>query len=373
MKIGILTFHSQLNYGGVLQCWALQTVLEKMGHEVVVIDREFEHQIRSIWAIFKDWPTIEWLKFIAKLILLKPSGLRMFRYINTVKFVRRNIHLTPYSFKGWRDAPKDLGVDLIIVGSDQVWNGIWQDPRTYLLENVRNIPIIGYAISLGMTKLPDQYLKSYKAATSRFVDISVREKEAGEILSRIGFNPQRVVDPVLLNYDNWHRTASSYNSGLVCYFIASDIICEGVIRDLEGFSIKHNIPVNIFLQLYGKSRLKGKNVVVHYTAGPSEFYKAILSATCVVTDSFHGLAFSAMFNKNVRVIRPTNENRAMMFARIHEFLNRYVIGDCASENVPDALASISTGLRSIVRKEQLISDIRESAAWLQTNIAKVSR
>lgn len=373
MKIGILTFHSQLNYGGVLQCWALQTALERMGHDVVVIDREFEHQIRSIWGIFKDWSPTEWIKFIIKLIVMKPSGLRVFRYINTVRFVRHNLHLTPYSFKDWANAPKELGVDLIIVGSDQVWNGIWQDPRTYLLEHLQDIPSIGYAISLGMTKLPDQYLESYEAASSRFAAVSVREKEAGEILSRIGFSPQRVVDPVLLNYDNWHRPASLHNSGLVCYFIANDILSGDVIFELEKFSKSHRLPVNIYLQQYGGARLKAKNVVVHYTSGPKEFYNAIASAKCVVTDSFHGLAFSAMFDKNVRVIRPTNENRAMMFARIHEFLNRYMIGDCASENVPDALASISAGLRSIVRKEQMISDIRESAAWLQTNIAKVSR
>jgi len=373
MKIGILTFHSQLNYGGVLQCWALQTVLEKMGHEVVVIDREFEHQIRSIWAIFKDWSAIDWLKFIIKLILLKPSGLRIFRYINTVKFVRHNIHLTPYSFKDWANAPKELGVDLIIVGSDQVWNGIWQDPRTYLLEDVQNIPGIGYAISLGMKELPDQYLQSYKAASSRFAAVSVREKEAGAVLSRIGFNPQWVVDPVLLNYDNWHRAANSHNSGLVCYFIASDILCEDVMSELEEFSRSRRMPVDIYLQQYGGFRLKAKNVTVHYTSGPREFYKAIASATCVVTDSFHGLAFSAIFYKNVRVIKPTNENRAMMFARIQEFIGRYVIGECASENISYALSSIASGLRTIIRQEQLRLDIQESAAWLRAKIAQAIR
>ena len=63
MKIGILTFHSQLNYGGVLQCWALQTALEDLGHEVVVIDRWFD-DVRNIHeTVYDRMGWFQWMKF----------------------------------------------------------------------------------------------------------------------------------------------------------------------------------------------------------------------------------------------------------------------------------------------------------------------
>lgn len=366
MRIGILTFHSQLNYGGVLQCWALQTVLEEMGHEVVVIDREFEHQIRSVKAIFRGWNVKRWLKFCIKLLLNRPDALRTIRYYRTVKFVRRNLHLTPYSFKGWKDAPKDLGVDLIVVGSDQVWNGVWNNLSVYTLDGAPMVPAIGYAISLGMTELPQEHMEDYKKAIGRFSAISVREKEAQQLLSQIGGDSTHVADPTLLV--DWGDFRASEKSGLVCYFIGQDDLTNSAFKRLEEFSRDNKIAVHILLQNYDVHIPTSKNVVVHYCAGPKEFCQFFASAKYIVSDSFHALMFSCVFGKNARIIHPKATARSAMFSRIREFADNYIFGECVSDSIEGALDSLLNCPKIVVARDKLDDFVTGSRTWLSDRV-----
>ena len=98
MKIGILTFHSQLNYGGVLQCWALQTALEKMGHEVVIIDRWLTpdnwHLERGYDRKQKKW----WLRFWLRSLLGLGDMRFWLRVRRTKRFIHEKLHLTSFHF-----------------------------------------------------------------------------------------------------------------------------------------------------------------------------------------------------------------------------------------------------------------------------------
>ena len=362
MKIGILTFHSQLNYGGVLQCWALQTALEKLGHEVVVIDREFEHQIRSYSAIFARWSIRRWVKFLAKLLLLRPDALRVVRYIKTVQFVREHLNLSTYSFKNWSDAPKELGVDLIVVGSDQVWNGRWNNLGVYTLDGAPSVPAIGYAISLGMTVLPQEHMLEYQKAVKRFSALSVREKEAQLLLSQIGAGAKHVADPTLLV--EWKGFCVSEKSGLVCYMIGHEDLTSEALRRFEDFSRNNKIAVHILLQNYDVRIHPSKNVAVHYCAGPKEFFRLIASSKYVVSDSFHALMFSCVFDKNVRIIHPKATARAAMFSRIEEFARNYIVGGCVSDSIAAALESFLNDRKPVVARDKLDGFISESRTWL---------
>ena len=366
MNIGILTFHSQLNYGGVLQCLALQIVLERMGHNVVVIDREFEHQIRSIKAIYKDWTAKDFVKFLIKLVICRPDALRWFRYARTVRFVKKHLHLTPYSFKSWDDAPKDLGVDCIVVGSDQVWNGTWNDLGVYTLEGAPpSIPAIGYAISMGMTQLPENQLEVYRRASRRFSAVTVREKEAGELLAPMGFVTKHVADPVLLM--DWPQCLNEQNMGLVCYFVGSEFAGNDVAQTLSAFHKKTGAQVNMFFQNYPVSRPYFSGIKVHYTAGPYEFLKAIASARFIISDSFHALMFACKFGKNIRVIRPSTQGgRQQMFARIGEFVREYGDFSCVAASVSEALDSLVCGTESSFDMKRIQQFVSESKLVLST-------
>ena len=341
MKIGILTFHSQLNYGGVLQCWALQTMLEKLGHDVVVIDREFEHQIRSYTAVFKGWGMKNWVKFVLGLLRRRPGYLRVLRYLRTVRFARTKLHLTPYSFKYWKDAPDNLGLDLIVVGSDQVWNAVWNDLDVYTLENAPVVPAIGYAISLGMTALPSDSIQKYAVAAKRFSSVSVRETESILLLQSVGIKSTHVSDPTLLV--SYPDAKLGTKGSLICYFIDSCLLNQETIELLDEFRRKTGITVQMFTQKLPQSAINSKGIRMRYSAGPLEFLKAIANAKYVVSDSFHALMFACVFDKPISLVHPGESQRKHMFSRLREFSDSYVKGKCIYKGIGEVLETFTGG------------------------------
>lgn len=369
MKIGILTFHSQLNYGGVLQCWALQTVLEKMGHEVVVIDREFEHQIRSVVSVFKGWGFFRWVKFIVKLLMQKSEALRTFRYIRTVQFAKKQLHLTSYSFKEWSDAPLELGVDLIVVGSDQVWNDVWQNPGVYLLEGTQCIPALGYAISLGMTKLPNKDIERYQTAAERFEFISVREREAREVLSVNGIEATHVADPVLLV--DWPLHQSLTGRDVFCYFVSPVWTSSESLKSLVSCARTQDCMVHIFTNTPCK-KVKSRYIKYHPSGGPLQFLRAVASAKCVLTDSFHGLMFSYIYDKDVCMLVDQKGGRREMFSRISEFLDDYVTGDCIAHSLSEGMEKLFDDSRVEYKREKCSQFIDSSRNYLESCCSSIA-
>ena len=128
MKIGILTFHASCNYGGLLQCWALRTALSKMGCEVRVIDRWITS---SNWHLERNYGTkpFRW-RFLFRLRAFLGLGENLFlrRIQRSKRFIRRWLKPTSYHFYNWNDAPRDMGLDAIVVGSEadgltDAWRG----------------------------------------------------------------------------------------------------------------------------------------------------------------------------------------------------------------------------------------------------------
>ena len=391
MKIGILTFHSQLNYGGVLQCWALQTALEKLGHEVVVIDRWLDVNNSLLERDYRDWGWRQWMKFWIRSLFALGDISPWFRVRRTKKFLRQYIRRTPYHFVEWKDAPKGLGVDAIVVGSDQVWHcGDWGDPRVYLLEGAPQIPAIAYAASFGMTAIPQfisdnrQELEAapiYKRGFARFKVVSCRESEGVRLCESFGIHAEHVVDPTLLLHDeDWKPlVGSTCGEGakkpyLVCYFLSEKV--EEAMPVLEAFAKQAKCAVKVvvdqghvgflpFPSSYAKfkvwtkgiwKRLFGR-VSICVSAGPKEFVKAFADATWVVSDSFHALMFATVFKKNVRILRPKTEFRRKMFARIEEFA-AHAEGPLVAESLAEALASLRRG-EVVAIDEQWLDQRRE--------------
>lgn len=398
MKIGILTFHSQLNYGGVLQCWALQTALEKMGHAVLVIDRWHNVDNYLLERGYNKWGLRQWVRFWVRGLFGLGDLSQWLRVRRTKKFLRQRIKRSSYHFVGWNEVPKELGVDMLVVGSDQVWHcGNWGDPRVYLLEGAPQIPAIAYAASFGMTELPDclgagargaENLAAepiYRRGLSKFNAISCREREGVEICKRLSFDAVHVVDPTLLA---WGKCAEGNSKAekrreLVCYFLSEKI--EDHISELDGFARRINCKVKVFMDdawlspfPTNFSRIKsllrrwkvrvGSRVETMDGAGPEEFYNAFKNSRWVVSDSFHALMFSICNGCDARMLRPRTEFRRAMFARIEEFAE-HTKGPLIVDSVSDALASFLEGERVMYDYEWLENRRRESEEWLKKVLA----
>ena len=390
MKVGILTFHSQLNYGGGLQCWALQTVLEKMGHEVVVIDRWLEDGRNINNTVYDRMGCRQWARFWVRTLLGLGDLNDWLRVRKTKKWLKSRLNLTSYHFVDWKEAPDSLDVDKIVVGSDQVWHcGDWGDPRAYLLVGAPKIPAIAYAASFGMASLPEwlnrdmqiPVLPTYKEGLKRFSAISCRESEGVSICKSLGFEAAHVVDPTLLAWLDGDKGAKK--NELVCYFMSENV--DDHIDELADFAIRNCCTVKILMndsplqpipksvRMLVQNRKRNKKIVssnlqVMASASPAEFFDAFKTAKYVISDSFHALMFSICFDCNVRILRPKSESRKTMFARIEEFAN-HANGNLLVDTVHDALGSFNNGMIVEFDRAWLMAIRQDSLSWLQKAIA----
>ena len=398
MKIGILTFHSQLNYGGVLQCWALQTALEKMGHEVVVIDRWLDADNFLLERGYPKWGLKHWARFCLRTALGLGDINGWLRVRRTKRFLKERLKLTSYHFVEWKDAPQELGVDLLVVGSDQVWHcGDFGDPRVYLLEGAPSIPAIAYAASFGFANYPPFLNESshdkieavtvYMAGLKRFKAISCREAEGVKLCGQLDISAVHVLDPtLLLDVSEWSSLASPIRTGarrrLVCYFMSVDV--EDALPELLRFAESENCEITVLLNdIYpipapnNMEKMRRWWQLLRYrwshclnvfdSAGPREFVNAMANADFVLSDSFHALMFSVIFRKNVRILKPQNKFRAKMFSRITE-MARHMTGPAVSSDVMTALDSFRHNESSAIDKEWLAEQQKQSFDFLRQNI-----
>lgn len=376
MRVGILTFHAQLNYGGVLQCWALKEALKRMGHTVVVVDRWLNETNSVLKAPFVVWSVRQWVGCIVRGVAGCRTWDRIVRYLRTMRFVRR-LGLTPYHFCEWQDAPKDLGVDCLVVGSDQVWHGgDWGRPEPYLLFGAPPVRAISYAASFGMRALPETH--DYATGFRRFEAISVREAEGVELVRQTGYAGEvaHVVDPtLLLPREAWWRLAKRKRRPrrLVCYFLSEDI--PSAVRTLEPWAKQTGWTVEILCDGYSKvfprnvrslvarvgEMIKPARVRISLAAGPREFVRAFARAEACVTDSFHAVMFSSIYDCNVRFLRPTHPQRKLMFTRIEGFAKTAVEGEMMADNLASALEPIARGTRISFRRD--VIDFCRNASW----------
>lgn len=385
MKIGILTFHSQLNYGGILQCWALQTAFAKLGYEVVVIDRWLSAGNVALERGYNQFNIKNGTKFLVRALLALGDIRQWLRVQRTKKFLKLHIKRTPYHFVDWKDAPKDLGVDMLVVGSDQVWHcGDWGDPRVYLLEGAPKIPAIAYAASFGLTEVPAQYIDLYRRGLARFDAISCREAEGVEICKGLGFAAKHVVDPTLLSFCR-ESAERKKRCDLVCYFLSVSV--EAHWQELETFARKNKCKVTIFengahllpfptnlarVKQWLKWHIRNlfSPIRVKSSAGPLEFFNAFKSARYVVSDSFHALMFAICNNCDTRMIRPSSPVRRQMFARIEEFAD-HTEGPLVADSVSAALESLSKGEKVVYDYKWINRRCSESLEWLMSALATI--
>lgn len=396
MKIGILTFHAQLNYGGVLQCWALQTVLERMGHEVVVLDRISIKGPAMFGGIVPMLHFSGWMGVVLRGVLFSGGFSWFRRCIATRRFIKQTLNLSKYKFHDWKDAPRNLEVDLIVVGSDQVWHcGDWGAIDVYLLEDAPRLPAIAYAASFGLSTLPDYIGLSscrgqkveaadfYRIGLSRFKAISCRELEGVRICHDLGYSASHVVDPTLLAWFG-HGSMTKKENLLVCYLIGDDIEREWNL--LEEFASEHNCKVEIYVGqpmlavnmtlggavLICKRMLRrlSSRVKLCSSADPNDFKKAFERAKWVVSDSFHALMFSIIYDCDIRVLCPCDNQRRQMFARISEFVN-HASGNMVVETIKDALELLDSDEKVEFDSEWLERAMEYSRSWLLSAVEKL--
>lgn len=391
MKFGILTWHAQLNYGGVLQAYALRVAIQALGHDAVVVDKWLEPSNRPLYPpLREDGSFLHWKLFL-RCLLCEGMFARLVRCLRTVTFLRRCVKLSECHFCDWQEVQwKDLGVDALVVGSDQVWNANSSYFRSYLLESAPvGTKAIAYAASFGMPCIPKRLQQAYVNGMARFRRISVREQEGVALVASCGKEAVRVVDPtLLLSRRKWLSLVKPRHSRkrcLVCYVLAED--AERVMRELEPWVIRMNCQVRLVVDTYLRPMPKsvkdighqfvrrlgwfGARIKICAAAGPLQFLDLLANASWVLTDSFHAVMFSVVYGKNVRVLRPHSGLRRQMFSRIEELQARWVgQGELCCDSVADALSGWQYGATIVFDERRIEQDRAESLAWLKESLSE---
>ena len=329
MKVGLcLTFRKGINYGMQLQALATQKMLDKMGYETEIIDYN-----RTNYKHIRITPFLL-ISLINKRIksIKNDKNNKEFAYINERKikatnFVKEYFH-NIVRCDGIDELERIvLSYDAIIVGSDQLWGPDAVFGNFFTLRFVPdNINKISYATSMGVSRYPYYARGSAKQFLKRINYISVREQQACDYLEKLIRCPIKVVlDPTyMLTETEWldiipYRN-NTFGEYILCYFLGNKLKHKELARE---FSDKTGLKIVSILSTESESSIdKTYADIVTDTAGPDEFINLIRNARYILTDSFHGIAFSVINKKQFFAFYRTNsEDKDSRNSRIDNILN----------------------------------------------------
>lgn len=308
MRVGILTFHCAHNYGAVLQCYALQETLKQMGHDVEVIDYRPQYlltpyNIFNKHRILSKNPILVIKHCIREMFIL---AVRLRRYNAFNKFIVDRLNLSHPIIK--HDIPDSY--DAYIMGSDQIWNykitkGFDPTYFGYFDFQKGKKKYISYAASMETKLLDDRSTNFYLDALNNFDALSVRETRLAELLQPLTTKKiETVLDPTLLaDRGIWNRIA------LQPSIKRKYVLVYQVRYNKNTLRIAHNIAnqidaIVIEITAYPTTHFNKNSLQV---SSPEEFLGLVKHAACVVTTSFHGTAFSIIFNRPFYCIQLEDE------------------------------------------------------------------
>lgn len=301
-KIGIVTFNRAHNYGAMLQLFALNKILKS--HNCFVVDYYSERLYKNykIFRILKNVALKDKFRNIFSNIYFLFKNLK--RYFSFNSFLNSRFNLTKkiYDNNDFVDVTKTF--DILITGSDQVWNPLIVGELSDIFTLNFNFPIkkISYAASVGNIKQIDSLKDDFTNKISQLDYISVREDDANNKLSTIISKPiETVLDPTLLLTKNeWENEIRNINFSKKEYILAYVVEEDKDYIDIVNYlSEKTNLKV-----IYFDKRNRGYNNPLKsaYTSGPLEFVSLIKNAEYVVATSFHATIFSIIFNKKFFIV-----------------------------------------------------------------------
>lgn len=362
MKIAILTWLHNENYGSILQAYALQQALRDSGYETENIDYAptSVEKIKNL-LVNRNSPKLfleKWNAYSAKKASGSPEQLQQ-RAEKFDTFRRKYINLTTRFVSPDQLRETSGKYDAYICGSDQIWSPVLLNPAFYLDFLDASDRRIGYACSFGVADVEGHKVEKITGYLKKFESISVREHAGRKIVkSLIGTEVPVMPDPtLLLQRNNWSTISTE---GLVphryifCYFLSWN---KNHWQYAEQISKKLDLPIVIVPSV--KETYKVKAQVVK-NAGPEDWVGLVKGADYIITDSFHGTVFSTVFNKPFTVLkRFEDSNPRSQNSRIYTFLEKYGLSERLGAET-DILAKIDyERINACIEQER-----HDALAWL---------
>ena len=393
MKIGTLTLHLPFNYGNALQMFSLHRYLLEQGYDAEVLGHWYyphRDEILGLHHAFKSF------RGFVRLLLSCFSPLDVIqqfrREAKLVRWLGDNIKWSKETGVTGEFDPAKLQHDIVIAGSDQIWNPIHETSKFFLLASFPDsIKKIAYAASFGTDSFIDAEVEFYSKALARFSAISVREASAVKIcMEKLGVETALVCDPTLLHTKTeWCKLLSvklpeKPLDDFMVYLVSPDFRLKW--REVARLAKETNAKVHFFafqwsqnlprisfrhpfktfsdaiglILSYIKMYIAG--VRLHWSATPAEFVQCLANSKGIFTDSFHGMMFATIFEKKCNVVVGEHAERQQMSARLRDFTREF-----GSPEIITPQFSVES-MRQLRITPQLESLIVLSKKWLHDSI-----
>lgn len=335
MKIGILTQPLYNNYGGILQNYALQTILRQMGHVPITIDWKYKQTLTIKAYIYN--------------LLCEIKGLLGFDGLNTNyqlsakedeiivgklnNFVAKYICSTTKAFSELEidHYISKLGIDAIIVGSDQCWRPMYNPFLSSMYGNFtkHNLVKLAYAASFGtdIWEYTEEETMMARQAIKDFMAISVREDSGVKLCKNyLHANATHVLDPtMLLERLDYSKIVEEENEnrseGNLFYYILDPSECKmsfidkvAKVSGLSPFMVMPKYKAGLRTRSHVKHSIQD---CIYPTV--TKWLRAIMDAEMTIVDSFHGCVFSILFNKPFWVLANEHRGQSRMSSLLKTF------------------------------------------------------
>lgn len=303
MKLAVfITVHVGFNFGSKLQTVATSEVLKKFGYKPTCLN--YIPPRVSHTRYWRDALTNP-VKFIKRLLFFPIYLISEYKFDGYLKKYCK-VSKPFYAEDDFKKCcPK---ADVYISGSDQLWNYKYNEgnDKHYFFDGIEGKKI-AYASSIGMTSLQEDYANYLKEQLSQYSAISVREQSAVDLLGKIGISATHVLDPTfMLKIDEWKAFASKrlVKEKYLFVYLPYNVKDKDLIyRSVRKIAKEKNLKV----VSYSDNIVKDKYVdEMIYFVNPGDVLSLILYADVVMTNSFHGTAFSINLNKQFWTYMPAS-------------------------------------------------------------------
>lgn len=384
MKIGILTLRPRYNYGGILQCLALQETLRGMGHEVRVISfisnrkgtvtrrvklllTDFSFRVYFSWMYDNMVQTMGWLggkrKREAPVELLE----------NCRAFLEHSIHFTEdCDENSIGTLIQKEGFDAIVIGSDKVWGGLGHKQLTYFgdWKPAFNGKLISYAACSSIKRIPRFNREKLRALLSRFDAVSVRDEYTAKLIEPyLAVKPQIVADPTILyDFDRFVQKQDAGSGYIFAYILGREIKGghRAAIREMKGKL--GDIPVKAVVFRNQATDIAKYADEVLDDVSPDKWVSLLAGAKIVYTDSFHASVFALKYQRRLFSYFSEETRSTRLIAMRDIFgINSSIVGSVADAISKNTVSTIPDYTHIANQMQQMK---QEAVAFLNYNFSQ---
>ena len=342
MRIGIITYHRAVNFGAVLQVYALSRFLSELGHDVYIIDYfRTASQSRKLFS-FHAWKTVFGMIYRNPFSLSRYVLDMLKQHVNKVarlkeemrkqkekqfanyfaQFRKTHLKLTPQTYSSpddLRNNPPDM--DVYVAGSDQIWGhgNTTFSPAYYLDFGKKEVRRISYAPSFGKAVIDKDWHNDLKRNITRFDAVSVREKSGVKIIEDIcNVKATHTLDPTLLidDYSVITENLEDEKGFIFAYRLHQSGRLTGLFSDLiKDISAEYGLEVKT-VSTMDDFTSQGEDLVV----GVEGVLGLIAHSKMVITNSFHGTVFAILHRKPF-ICFPRDDGKQGQNARMIDLLS----------------------------------------------------